>query len=460
MLDKRIAQEVLAAALREGGDFAEIFLEDRLNNALLRRNDAIEQVSAGRIHGAGVRVFFKKRCIYAYTNHTDRQGLLDCAAQVAAAVRSAPQGIDITLNDKPTRNIHEILHAPGDVRHARRLKAMDAAIAGMRAAGAEVAQTIARYVDSDQRVFIANSEGLFTSDRRVYTRLSCHAVATSGSENQTGFFGPGAMRGIELFEELLDPEAVGRNAADSAVLMLHAQPCPAGVMPVVIRGGFGGVLFHEACAHSLEATSVAMGVSEFCGKLGQPIATARVTAIDDGTEPNSWGSLNIDDEGEPTQKKILIENGILKRYMIDKLNGQRMGMPSSGSGRRQDYRFAPTSRMTNTYSAAGDDDEEEMIASMGDGLLATKMGGGSVDPATGMFNFAVDEGFLVKDGKVAHPVRGASLIGRGSEILMKIDRVGRTVSSGQGMCGSLSGNVPTNVGQPSIRIASLTVGGR
>ncbi|MDR0928811.1 MAG: TldD/PmbA family protein, partial [Oscillospiraceae bacterium] len=179
-----------------------------------------------------------------------------------------------------------------------------------------------------------------------------------------------------------------------------------------------------------------------------------------GTEPNSWGSLNIDDEGEPTQKKILIEKGILKRYMIDKLNGQRMGMPSSGSGRRQDYRFAPTSRMTNTYIAAGEDDEDEMIATMGDGLLATKMGGGSVDPTTGVFNFSVAEGYLVKDGKIASPVRGASLIGRGSEILMKIDRVGREVTSGQGMCGSLSGSVPTNVGQPSIRIASLTVGGR
>ncbi|MDR0896635.1 MAG: TldD/PmbA family protein [Oscillospiraceae bacterium] len=460
MLDKRIAQEVLAAALREGGDFAEIFLEDRLNNTLMRRNDAIEQVSAGRIHGAGVRVFHEMRCIYAYTNHTDRQGLLDCAAQVAAAVRSAPKGIDITLTDKPTANIHEILHAPGDVRHARRLKAMDAAIGGLRAAGAEVAQAIAQYMDSDQRIWLANSEGLFTNDRRVYSRLYCQAVASNGSENQTGFSAPGGMRGIELFEDHLDPEAIGRGAADSAVLMLHAQPCPAGVMPVIIRGGFGGVLFHEACAHSLEATSVAKGTSEFCGKLGQQIATECVTAIDDGTEPNSWGSLNIDDEGEPTQKKILIEKGILKRYMIDKLNGQRMGMPSSGSGRRQDYRFAPTSRMTNTYIAAGDDDDAEMIATMGDGLLATKMGGGSVDPATGMFNFAVEEAFLVKDGKIAQPVRGASLIGRGSEILMKIDRVGRDLSSAQGMCGSLSGSVPTNVGQPSIRIASLTVGGR
>lgn len=242
--------------------------------------------------------------------------------------------------------------------------------------------------------------------------------------------------------------------------MLTAPYCHAGEMPVVIAGGFGGVIFHEACGHSLEATSVAPGMSEFAGKLGHQIASPCVTAIDDGTMPNEWGSENIDDEGTPTTRLTLIENGVLKNYMVDRLNGLKMGMAPTGSGRRQDYTYAPTSRMRNTFIAAGQDDEEEMIRTMGDGLFAKTMGGGSVNPATGEFNFSVREGYLVRDGKIVSPVRGASLIGRGSEILMRIDRVGREMTMEQGVCGSLSGSVPTNVGQPTIRVSKLTVGGK
>ena len=242
--------------------------------------------------------------------------------------------------------------------------------------------------------------------------------------------------------------------------MSEAGYCPAGVMPVAIGNGFGGVIFHEACGHSLEATSVAYGISEFSGRLGEMIAAPCVTAIDDGTIPNEWGSEHVDDEGMPTTRLVLIENGKLVGYMIDKLGGRRMGMAPTGSGRRESYQWAPTSRMRNTYIAAGKDDEAEMIATMGEGLYAKAMGGGSVNPATGEFNFAVNEGYWVKDGKIVHPVRGASLIGRGSEVLLRIDRVGRDMRMAQGMCGSVSGSIPVNVGQPMIRVSSLTVGGR
>jgi TldD protein len=325
---------------------------------------------------------------------------------------------------------------------------------------ARIVQVIAGYNDSCQRVWIANTEGLFTGDTRVYARLILTAVASSGSENQTGNESPGAMMGFEIFDQRIDPDGVGRTAADIALTNLEADVCPAGVMPVVIDNGFGGVIFHEACGHSLEATSVAFGASEFCGKIGQRVAADCVTAVDDGTMPNEWGSLNIDDEGMPTGRLTLIENGILRNYMIDKLGGLRMNMPATGSSRRESYAFAPTSRMRNTYIAAGTDSEEEMIRTMGDGLYAKRMGGGSVNPATGEFNFAVMEGYLVKDGKIVRPVRGASLIGRGSEVLTRIDRVGGDMRMSQGMCGSLSGSVPTNVGQPMIRVSSLTVGGR
>jgi TldD protein len=223
---------------------------------------------------------------------------------------------------------------------------------------------------------------------------------------------------------------------------------------------FGGVIFHEACGHALEATAVAKGNSVFAGKLGQKIASGKVTAIDDGTVPNLWGSLNIDDEGIPTRRKVLIENGILKGYMIDKLNGRRMNLEPTGSSRRQSYKYAPTSRMTNTFIAPGEDSNEAIIASIDNGLYAKKMGGGSVNHVTGEFNFIVAEGYLVKNGIIDKPVRGATLIGKGDEVLMNIDMVGKDMQQGQGMCGSSSGSIPTNVGQPMIRVSEITVGGR
>jgi TldD protein len=265
---------------------------------------------------------------------------------------------------------------------------------------------------------------------------------------------------VRLLSSLLDVEAEAIRAAKQAVTMLHAELCPAGRMPVAIENGFGGVLFHESCGHSLEATGVSKGHSEFCGKLGQQIASSIVTAIDDGTIPNGWGSSDFDDEGTPTHRNVLIENGILKQYLVDKLGGRRMGMEPNGCSRRQDYTFAPTSRMSNTFIAPGNDEDSEIISSMGDGLYCASMGGGSVNPMTGDFNFSVSEGFLVRDGKIDRPVRGATLIGRGSQILMAIDRVGKNMLTGQGMCGSLSGSIPADVGQPLIRIREITVGGR
>jgi TldD protein len=324
----------------------------------------------------------------------------------------------------------------------------------------EIRQVRANLIYWDSEGQIANSEGLFTGDRRVYTRVACSAVAEGNGESQSGSASPGAMMGFELFEGRVDVAEQARIAAKRAVTMLHAEPCPAGVMPVVIDGGFGGVIFHEACGHSLEAQAVAFGNSEFAGRLGERIASPIVTAVDDGTLPGEWGSLNIDDEGTPTTRLVLIQDGVLINYMVDRLNGRRMNMAPTGSSRRQDYTFAPTSRMRNTYIAAGSDDEAEIIATCGDGLYARSMGGGSVNPVTGEFNFAVAEGWLIRDGKVDRPVRGATLIGKGAEVLKKIDRVGSNMWMAQGMCGASSGSIPTNVGQPMIRVTDMTVGGR
>ena len=460
MLDRNTAAQVLERAVASGGDFAEIFLEDKRSQGLTLRSGRLESVRTNRSHGAGIRVFDGTRAIYVYTNDTGRDGLLRCAEQAAAAVSGGAGCKPVGFSHWSAARPEEIRLLPTDVKAARKAEKLRAADAAARAVSPEIVQVNCNYMDSVQDVLICNTEGVFASDTRVRSRLTVSAVASDGHENQTGGDNPGASMGFELFDARVDPEKSGRKAAEIARTMLHAENCPAGVFPVVIDGGFGGVIFHEACGHSLEATSVAYGLSEFSGKLGQQIAAPCVSAVDDGTIPGEWGSLHIDDEGMPTTRLVLIENGILTNYMIDKLGGRRMNMAPTGSGRRESYAWAPTSRMRNTYICAGHDDEAEMIATMGTGLYAKTMGGGSVNPATGEFNFAVMEGYWVEDGKIVRPVRGASLIGKGGEVLRRIDRVGRTMTMAQGICGSASGSIPTNVGQPMIRVSSLTVGGK
>ena len=461
MLSQAACEQVLARALRRGGSFAEIFYEDSRAFGLSLRSGRIENASTSRPRGAGIRVYDALRSIYVYTCDVSPAGLLRAADRAAAAVMdSRDSGRDIVLHETRTPDIHPVAMSVFSVPAADKAKVLREADRAARAVSPRITQVTAGLIAREQHVLIANSEGLYTGDTRTYTRLTCSAIASDGTENQTGTDNPGARVGFELFSSRVDPAASGEKAARTAVTMLEAPYCSAGEMPVVIAGGFGGVIFHEACGHSLEATGVALGNSEFCGKLGQTIASPIVTAIDDGTLPGEWGSTNIDDEGTPTTKLVLIENGVLKNYMIDRLNARRMEMPVTGSARRQDYTFAPTSRMRNTYIAPGNDDENEMIATAGTALYCKKMGGGSVNPVTGEFNFAVGEGYLVKDGKIDRPVRGATLIGKGADTLMKIDRVGKKMWMAQGMCGSLSGSVPTNVGQPRIRVSSMTVGGR
>ena len=461
MISMSVCEQVLARALSRGGTFAEIFYEDTRSFGMTLRSGRIENAAVSRPRGAGVRVYDDLRSIYVYTCDVSLSGLLRAAERAAAAATDTKgSGHDVVLAETRARDMHPVKTPLMSVPAARRADILRAADRAARAVSPRITQVTAGLTSREQHVIIANSDGLFTGDTRTYTRLTCSAIASSGTENQTGADNPGARMGFELFETRVDPEAVGAKAAKTADTMLDAPYVQAGEMPVVIAGGFGGVIFHEACGHSLEATSVEPGMSEFAGRLGQTIAAPCVTAIDDGTMVNEWGSENIDDEGMPTTRLVLIENGVLKNYMIDRLNGLKMGMAPTGSGRRESYAYAPTSRMRNTFIAPGSDDDGEMIRTMGDGLYAAQMGGGSVNPATGEFNFAVQEGYLVKDGKITTPVRGASLIGRGSEILMRIDRVGKHMTMGQGMCGSRSGSVPTNVGQPTIRVSRLTVGGK
>ena len=459
MIARDVCQRVLQVAVSTGADYAEIFAENSVNHSISMIANKVDNIRNTVIAGAAVRVFKGLRSVMATTIDTSESGLIRCAEKAADALGQGSAQIEIVLRERLFGDIHPVVTCPSSVGNKEKIDILKAGYFAAKEYDESVVQATGSLADVDHNILIATSEGLYTQDRQIRTRIAISAVADKGTGTQTGFFGPGRRMGMEMFD-IIDPKAVGVRAAKQAVTMAGAGYCPAGVMPVAIANGFGGVIFHEACGHGLEASSVAYGQSVFAGKLGQQIANPKVTAIDDGTIPGAWGSINIDDEGTPAQKNVLIENGILKSYMIDKMGGRRMGMASTGSSRRQSYAYAPTSRMTNTYIANGDDKNEDIIASMEYGLYAASMGGGSVNPTTGEFNFAVNEGYMVRNGQICEPVRGASLVGKGSDCIMNIDMVGNDMDMGQGMCGSSSGSVPTNVGQPLIRVSSITVGGR
>ena len=459
MITKEVCQRVLLAAVSTGADYAEIFAENTVNHAINMIASKVDSIKDTMIHGASVRVYKGLRSVMASTVDTSEEGLLRCARQAADALGEGTAEIDIVLKERLFGDIHPIRIVPVSVSNKEKVALLKEGYFAAKEYSDTITQVSGTLLDVDHNILIANSEGLYAQDRQIRTRMSIDAIAEVGGETQTGGCRPGRRMGLEMFETV-NPKNVGIHAAKQAVTMAGAGYCPAGVMPVAIDNGFGGVIFHEACGHSLEASSVAYGRSQFVGKMGQKIANEKVTAIDDGTIPNAWGSINIDDEGTPAQKNVLIENGILKSYMVDKFNGRRMGLPSTGNARRQSYAYTTTSRMTNTYIAAGEDKNEDIIASIEYGLYAKEMGGGSVNPVTGEFNFAVNEGYLIRNGKICEPVRGASLVGKGSDVIQNIDMVGTDLDMGQGMCGSSSGSVPTNVGQPLIRVSSITVGGR
>lgn len=459
MISKSVAESVLACAMSSGADFAELFGEITRNNSVFMIDGKIDRANDTLISGVGIRAFLGTRTVFASTSDTSREGLMKCARAVAVAMGELKQEISIKLQDRMLPNLHPALIVPSGADAAMRADILRAGCFAAKEYDSAISQVTGTLAGVDRRIWIANTDGLFTTDRHVRTRIAVSAVASAAGVNQSGSASPGAGMGLEFFDTV-NPADVGREAARQATVNLRADYCPAGNMTVAIENGFGGVIFHEACGHSLEASAVAIGASQMAGKLGQQIANPKVTAIDDGTIPSAWGSTNVDDEGTPTQRNVLIENGILKSYMVDRLGSRRMGTPMTGSGRRQSYTFEATSRMTNTFIDNGTDKNEDIIASIENGLYCRKMGGGSVNPLTGEFNFAVTEGYLVKNGKICEPVRGACLIGTGSEILQNIDMVGQNLATAQGMCGAASGSVPTDVGQPLIRVSDITVGGR
>ena len=448
---------VLDAASAGGADFAEVFCEDNRQTFLNVRAAGIESSTIGRESGIGIRIFSGLHCYYAYTNDTREDTLLRLTRELTQTLRSgaavrAPLGqmqdLSGTISPMPMSAV--------DSR--RKLDLVQRVIHAGMDYHDDITQMQVKYLDHDRHILIANTEGLLATDRQLKTRMLISAYAQKGSELRSGYYGPGAMAGLEFYENL-DLEGAARRAADAAVTELRAKKCPGGMMTVVVDNGFGGLMFHEACGHSLEASSVAKGLSEFSGKLGKKVASDCVTLIDDGSIPGLWGSLGMDDEGIPTRKNVLIENGILKGYLIDRLESRRMGMSATGSGRRQNYRFAPEARMSNTYIAPGTSTREEIIGSVEKGLFVGNINGGSVNPVTGDFNFSVAQCWLIENGRLTEPVYGATLIGNGGNVLQQVDMVGNNLVHGQGYCYNTSGALFINAGQPTIRVKNILVGG-
>lgn len=456
MLKKEDLQKLLTEALTTGADFAEIYLEDKVSSVIKVISGEVTSVDRNNVYGAGIRLIQGVDEVYGYTNHISYDAILDVVNNLKASFSGNPNQAKPLGEKKPY--VNSIKKPMGSVSTKEKSEKLQALSNKIKNYDPRIVQAITQLTEIEQNVLIANSNGIYQDDKRTYSRVVFMAVAQENGQMQQAHEGPGRYMGYEIFDEI-DADQYALDVAQSAIQLLSAEDMVSQVMPVVLHNGFGGVIFHEACGHPLEATAVAKGLSPFVGKVGQKIGSDLVTAYDDGNVENAWGRLNFDDEGKPTQKNLLIENGVLKGYLIDYRNGRKMNMDPTGSGRRQSYKYSPTSRMNSTYIAPGKDKFEDIIEDTKYGLFAKKLGGGTVVPATGEFNFAVQEGYMIEDGKLTRPVRGAMLIGHGKDVLFKIDRVADNLEFGQGMCGSLSGSIPVDVGQPTIRVSSMTVGG-
>ncbi len=458
MIDDGVLRDVLAAALATGGDFAELYSEDRASTSVRLEDRRVEDVTSGRDRGAGIRVIRGESTAYAYTNRLDRTSLIEAAKSAAAAMHDTPGARVLNLTRSPERVLNPVRRAPDSVEATEKVAAVVRIDEAARAVGKEIRQVTVSFSEGTQEVLVANSEGTFATDRRTRTRVSCNVVAARGEVIQSGHFGPGASTGFELFDTY-SPEMVARRAAEQAVAMLASVPAPAGEMPVVLAPGGGGVLFHEASGHGLEADLIHKGASLYRGREGERIASDLVTGIDSGEESGAWGSFGYDDEGSPSRRNVLIDRGILTGFMTDLLRARAMGLQRTGNGRRQSYQHLPIPRMTNSFLVPGVDDAEEIVRQVKRGLYAKSFGGGQVNTASGDFVFGLTEAYLIEGGELTTPVRGANLIGNGPAVLQGIDAVGSDWESWTGICGKDGQGVPVSAGMPTVRIARITVGG-
>ncbi len=457
LIEPELAERVLERALERGGDFAEVFCEQRSGFSLSIDESRVERAQRGSERGAGVRVVSGETTYFAHVDGLAEPDLLRAAEAAAAALSGArTEAQPLAAAEAPA--LQEIEVPPEEVPAERKAELLREVDERARAAGGEVAQVQASYAEGRRRVAVANSEGVHATDDRTRVRLGAQVVARRGDVVETGFETLGAHRGFELVQDGA-AAALGEEAAGKALTLLDADPAPAGSMPVVVGKGFGGVLFHEMTGHGLESDAVQKGASVYAGKLGEQVAEPLVTAYDDGRLPGEWGTEAIDDEGVPSRKTPVIEEGKVSSYLYDVVRARKDGADSTANGRRESFRHLPIPRMTNTYIAPGDPEPEEIIAEVERGFYAVSFAGGQVDPATGDFVFGVSEGYLIEGGKVTTPCRGATLIGNCLDALGRIDAVGNDFEMKTGFCGKDGQRVPVGTGQGHVRIGELTVGG-
>lgn len=459
MISSKLAKQIILTASTTGADFVEIYVEKTISKGLVCENGKMDAASNNVSYGVGLRLLKGTNSSYGYTNDLSKNSLLKLADNLSKAFNESQIINDVNFKTKRLKDISLLLKPLSKTSDEEIISLLKKTSGVLHNEDSRIVRTIVSFNHYHKEVEIYNSNGLHLNDHKERGRMGILAVAAGDGVIETAFEGPGGSVGFEFFENL-DLDAISKEVVRVAIQNLSAKECPSGKMPVVMGNGFGGVLFHESCGHPLEASAVSKGLSAFAGKLGQKIASDVVSAYDDGTIPNGWGSNNVDDEGNPTECTCLIKDGVLVNYLVDELNGRRMNTKPNGASRRQNYKYEPTSRMSNTYIANGKSTPEEIIKATKLGLYAAKMGGGSVNPATGEFNFSVSEGYIIRDGKICEPVRGATLIGTGPEVLMNIDMVGNDLLRAQGMCGASSGSIPADVGQPTLRIKEITVGGR
>ena len=453
-------ERVLARGRSTGAEFAEIFVEDKRSTSAGFDDGKVEQVTSGRDRGAGIRVVHGETTGFAHTADLSEAGLLAAAEAAAVAARQGTGGVvKVALGAPVSHKVNNVVEFPDTVAKSRKVELLQRANDAARSVDRSIAQVSAGYGDSVRHILVANSDGILATDHQVRTLFRVSAVATGDAGMQTGYDSMGRTIGFELFE-LEDVEALATGAARQAVTKLRARPAPSGSMPVVIKRGSGGVLFHEACGHGLEADLVGKGASVYRGKVGELVASPLVTLIDDGTMTTEWGCIGIDDEGHRSQSNTLIKDGVLTDYMWDYLRARKEGRPQSGNGRRQSYMHLPMVRMTNTFVINGHTDPDDIVRDTKNGVYIAKLGGGSVNTATGDFVFGMTEAYLIENGEITEPLREGNLIGNGPQVLRDIDLLGNDFAMGNpGTCGKDGQGVPVGDGQPTLRVTAMTIGG-
>jgi TldD protein len=458
LVDADVLERVLAAALRRGGDMAEVFAEDRRTSSAVLDDRRVEELASGRERGAGVRVVVGDTTGYAHTADLSEAGLLAAAEAAAAVARSGEGGTRTVALSPPSTPAVRSLVDPTGVEKARKLELLVRADDAARASGGPITQVQVAYGDSRRRVLVATSDGVHVEDDQVRTRVSVSCVATGDTGMQTGYESLARTEGFEVFERVA-VEDLARVAANRALGKLSARPAPSGELPVVLAGGSGGILFHEACGHGLEADHIVKSASVYGGRVGELVASPLVTLVDDGTVAGEWGNFAFDDEGKPAARNVLIQDGVLTDYLWDWLRARHEGRASSGNGRRQSYQYLPMVRMTNTFLLPGTEDPEELVAQTSRGVYIAKLGGGQVNTATGDFVFGTSEAYLIEDGRITAPLRDANVIGNGPDILRRIDAVAHDFAMMPGTCGKDGQSVPVGCGQATLRVTGITIGG-